>query len=77
MHPVRVVLGTLCDHCPVCNYARKHPETLVGRYYAWHGKWCPAWKAQQELQATREAKSEKPEEDERPELGRVKASPQR
>jgi hypothetical protein len=55
MHAIRKFLGTICDHCPLCNYARQHPDTLVGKYYAWHGKWCPAWRAQQEIQQNREA----------------------
>jgi hypothetical protein len=64
MHPVRKVLGTVCDHCPVCNYARKHPDTLLGRYYEWHGKWCPAWQAQKEIAAAREATQKKEAEPE-------------
>jgi hypothetical protein len=55
MTPTRKLLGTICDHCPMCNYARTHTDTLVAKYYAWHGKWCPAWKAQQEIQAARDA----------------------
>jgi len=36
-----------CDNCPLCNYARKNPETTVGKIIHWHGKWCPFWKAWQ------------------------------
>ncbi len=54
MHPVRKVLGSVCDHCPLCNYAREHPDTLLGRWYEWHGKWCPLWRAQKEIAAARE-----------------------
>jgi hypothetical protein len=61
MHPIRKVLGTICDHCPLCNYARQHPDTLMGKYYAWHGKWCPAWQAQQEMEAARKAQAAKQE----------------
>jgi hypothetical protein len=38
----------------MCNYARKHPDSLLGRWYAWHGKWCPLWRAQKEISAARE-----------------------
>jgi len=40
------ILGAMCDKCPLCVYARNNPEALVGRIMHWHGKWCPAWKAQ-------------------------------
>jgi hypothetical protein len=23
---------------------------MIGKIMAWHGKWCPAWKAQQEVE---------------------------
>jgi hypothetical protein len=55
MHPLRKALGTICDHCPLCNYARRHPGGRLEKYYEWHGKWCPAWRAQKEIEATREA----------------------
>jgi hypothetical protein len=31
---------------------------MVGKIMAWHGRWCPAWKAQQtiELERQKEAK---------------------
>lgn len=56
MHPVRKALGTICDHCPFCNYARLHPDSAIAKYYDWHGKWCPAWQAQKEIEAARKAK---------------------
>ena len=49
MHPVSKLLGTVCDHCPLCNYARSHPDTFISKAYEWHGRWCPAWKAQKEI----------------------------
>jgi hypothetical protein len=55
MHPLRKALGTICDHCPLCNYARRHPGGRLEKYYEWHGKWCPAWQAQKEIEAAREA----------------------
>jgi hypothetical protein len=38
-----------CDTCPACKYARNHPETRFGRVMAWHGSWCPFWKAQEKV----------------------------
>jgi hypothetical protein len=50
------ILGERCDRCFLCNYARNHPETWVGKIMAWHGTWCPAWKAQQQLAKEREGR---------------------
>lgn len=47
-------LGEICANCTLCRYARQNPDTLVGKIMAWHGKWCPAWKAQQELDQERQ-----------------------
>jgi len=47
-------LGTICDGCRFCRYARENPATLAGRVMAWHGKWCPAWKAQKEIEKERQ-----------------------
>ena len=47
-------LAKICDNCPLCNYARKNPETSFGRLVSWHGNYCPAWKAQQQLAAGRD-----------------------
>jgi hypothetical protein len=47
-------LGNRCDQCALCQYARSRPETLVGKIMAWHGKWCPAWKAQKIIEQERQ-----------------------
>jgi hypothetical protein len=31
MNRFKRTLGTVCDSCPLCNYARKKPETRFGR----------------------------------------------
>jgi hypothetical protein len=54
MNRFQLTLGKICDNCPLCNYARKNPDTRFGKAMAWHGQYCPAWKAQQELAAKRE-----------------------
>jgi hypothetical protein len=40
-----------CEHCLLCKRARAKPETRFGRLMAWHGTWCPFWKAHQEVYA--------------------------
>jgi hypothetical protein len=45
---VKRFMAKRCDKCPLCDHARKNPQTLFGRVMAWHGKWCPFWKAWQE-----------------------------
>jgi len=49
-------LGETCDNCKLCQYARKNPDTLFGKIMAWHGEWCPVWKAQKELEIEKQAK---------------------
>ena len=54
MNRLQRTLGKVCDNCPLCNYARANPETLVGKVMVWHGKYCPAWKAQQQIAEARQ-----------------------
>ena len=54
MNRFQRTLGKICDNCPLCNYARINPETSFGKLMSWHGKYCPAWKAQQQLTKARE-----------------------
>ena len=49
-------LGQTCNNCRLCQYARENPHTLFGRLMAWHGKWCPAWKAQKQLEIEKQTK---------------------
>ncbi|MFC1889708.1 hypothetical protein ACFL4G_08140 [Thermodesulfobacteriota bacterium] len=48
MGTVKNFMALRCEHCPLCNYARKNPETAFGKVMEWHGQWCPFWKAWQE-----------------------------
>lgn len=48
------LLAKRCDLCPPCRYARAHPETRIGRLVAWHGQYCPFWKAWQEVYGARQ-----------------------
>lgn len=56
MNSIQRIMGKICDNCPPCNYARKNPETMIGKIAEWHGKWCPFWKAQQELEKEKKGK---------------------
>jgi hypothetical protein len=51
------MLGNHCDRCTLCRYARENPESRIGKVMAWHGKWCPAWKAQKQLEQERKGKA--------------------
>ncbi len=57
MHRLRRLMAERCDRCRLCNYARENPDTWVGKIMAWHGTWCPFWKAQQELEKERQEQS--------------------
>jgi hypothetical protein len=52
-------LGKAYDGCLLCRYARDNPRTIVGEILAWHGKWCPAWKAQQEIERERQQEAKR------------------
>lgn len=45
MSRLKKYMALRCEHCPLCIYARKNPETMAGKVIHWHGKWCPFWKA--------------------------------
>lgn len=46
---MKKTLAGICNSCPMCSYARKNPDTLIGKVMHWHGKWCPMWKAWNEV----------------------------
>ena len=54
MNKITKFMGKVCDNCLLCNYARKNPDAAFGKMMAWHGKWCPAWKAQKEIEKERD-----------------------
>ncbi len=49
MNRVRKFMAVVCQGCFLCQYARKHPEGWFGKLMQWHGKWCPFWKAREEI----------------------------
>jgi hypothetical protein len=32
---------------------------MIGKIMAWHGKWCPAWKAQLEIERERQQEAKR------------------
>jgi hypothetical protein len=43
----------VCGKCPIGSYARRKPDSLIARFWRWHTRWCPGWRAYQKaLQAT-------------------------
>lgn len=59
MNFVKKAMGHACDNCPLCNYARNHPETSIGKVMEWHGKFCPVWKSQKELVQLKQSENKK------------------
>jgi hypothetical protein len=33
--------------CKACRYAQRKPDSIIGKIWRWHTKWCPGWKAYQ------------------------------
>ncbi len=54
------LLGQVCDDCPLCKWSRNNPDTKLGKLMEWHGNWCPAWKAQKEIEEERKASQGNP-----------------
>ena len=50
---VKRLMAKRCDICLPCRYARANPDTRIGKAIAWHGSWCPFWKAWQEVYGQR------------------------
>jgi len=50
MNMLQRILGTICNYCLLCRYARNNSQTLFGKFMQWHGKYCPFWKAQKALE---------------------------
>ena len=46
------IMAKRCEQCPVCKAARERPDTRFGRVMAWHGSWCPFWKAYERVNGT-------------------------
>jgi len=58
---VKNFMAKRCKNCLLCKYARDKPETAFGRLMAWHGKFCPFWRAYEEVHGA-EAPTSQPAE---------------
>ncbi len=47
-----------CASCKICNYAQNKPDSIIGKGWRWHSKWCPSWKAYQKELAEKEQRNE-------------------
>jgi len=36
-----------CASCGLRQRAEAKPKSLIGRFWRWHIRWCPGWKAYQ------------------------------
>ena len=36
-----------CESCKLRSYAERKPKSLIAKFWRWHTKWCPGWKAYQ------------------------------
>ncbi len=63
MDRLHKVFGMTCEKCPLCRYARAHPE---GKVYKMldspiHGDNCPAWQGYKMLEEERASKGQQSE----------------
>ncbi|MBN2497254.1 MAG: hypothetical protein JXR96_21860 [Deltaproteobacteria bacterium] len=49
MGAIKDFMARRCDKCPICRYAREHPDRLVSKAVAFHGKFCPFWRAWEQV----------------------------
>lgn len=56
------IRASLCHHCPLCNHARKNPDSRIGKilHHKYHSDNCPLWKA--EIEVYGESKKTNPSE---------------
>lgn len=52
---LKKTLAAICSHCPICNHARRRPDSWIGRvlHHPLHADHCPFWKAQRDTEAER------------------------
>ena len=49
MNAIKKLSAHICNVCPICNYARKNPDSKIGTLVSSHSENCAAWKAQKEM----------------------------
>jgi len=51
-------MSSNCGVCKLRAYAEKKPDSFIAKFWRWHTKWCPGWKAyQKELAQEQEKKT--------------------
>lgn len=51
-----------CEQCRFRAYAERKPDSIIGRLWRWHTKWCPGWKAYQKSLAEQQEVDQPPED---------------
>ena len=52
------IRARICHNCPVCNHARKNPESRIGIFHnRYHADNCPCWKDEKEVYGERNARN--------------------
>ncbi len=47
-----------CERCRFRRKAEADPGSLLARFWRWHTRWCPGWKAYRRELARREAQGQ-------------------
>ena len=50
---IKRIMAKRCDLCPLCTWARANPENKISRVVQLHGKFCPFWRAWQDVYGNR------------------------
>jgi len=53
-----IAMTSKCADCKMRLEAEKNPNSFKAKFWRWHTKWCPGWKAYQKELAAQEAKQE-------------------
>lgn len=61
MNDIHKLFGRVCQICPICIYARKHPDSTLYNVMdsAFHGSWCAAWQGYKKLEMEGKLKKQK------------------
>ena len=56
---VKKIRARICHNCPLCNHARKNPESRIGRVlHHTHADNCPFWKAEKQVYGKRNVRED-------------------
>ncbi|EGW40562.1 hypothetical protein [Desulfosporosinus sp. OT] len=40
-------MSSNCENCKMRAKAEQNPNSFLAKFWRWHTKWCPGWKAYQ------------------------------